>query len=168
MTDLQSLQEQIKLLQQQKDNAYNERDRCVALISHMAIALGLPVGLGFHEGPDWEDDWRTIVFVDLPSGQISWHVHEAERYLFSQLCAYHSKWDGHSTQEKYSRTLCPMLEHRTRPRRWLSDILLADFRWYRVLRGGTWYLVSDKQRGTMHWTTCPTSYSYIMAYEAHD
>lgn len=90
-------------LKEQKDAAYDERDRCVALIAFMALQLGYRVGLARHEGPDWDDDWRNIVFIDLPTGQVSWHYHDSERHLFETLPPYPGEWDGHTTPEKYAR-----------------------------------------------------------------
>lgn len=98
-----------------KNGAYNERDRCVALIARMANALGYRAGLGEHPREDvsWDHDWRTIVFVDLPAGQASWHIHDSERPLFVALDAYSGQWDGHSTEEKYRRVdLTPLINER--------------------------------------------------------
>jgi hypothetical protein len=89
----------------QKDGAYAERDQCVALIAKMALALGWPVGLGRHDEADesWDRGWLNIIFVELPTGQCSWHVHDGEMHLFENLPKYDKTWDGHSTEEKYSR-----------------------------------------------------------------
>ena len=98
-----------------KDCVYNERDRCVALIARMAEELGYRVGLGEHprEDASWDHDWRTIVFVDLPAGQVSWHVHDSERSLFAAIGEYVGQWDGHSTEEKYRRVdLTPIVNER--------------------------------------------------------
>lgn len=96
----------------QKDAAYAERNKCVALIARMAIALGLTAGLGkqhSEEDKDWEADWRNIVFVDLPSGQVSWHIHDSDLPMFEFLGQYNGVWDGHTTEEKYSLVLNPGL-----------------------------------------------------------
>lgn len=91
----------------QKDAAYAERNKCISLIARMAIALGLEAGLGKHDENDktWEADWRNIVFVDLPSGQVSWHVHNSDMPMFEFLGEYDKQWDGHTTEEKYRRVL---------------------------------------------------------------
>lgn len=86
-------------LQEARDRAYAERDRMVAALSKL-----FPAHLARHTDPDWEDDWRTIVCVHLPTGQATWHIHDSERPWFRHLwpdpdCA----WDGHSTDEKYER-----------------------------------------------------------------
>lgn len=109
VTDLNELELNALItdLVQQKDNAYAERNKCVVLIARMAIALGLNAGLGRHDEEDknWEDDWRNIVFIDLPSGQVSWHIHDSDLPMFEFLPAYEGEWDGHTTEAKYQRVL---------------------------------------------------------------
>jgi hypothetical protein len=100
---------EIQALIVQKDNAYAERDKCVSLIARMALALGYKAGIGRHVGEEWEDDWRNIVFVEIPSGQLSWHIHDSELPWFSFLPHYEKPWDGHTTEEKYQRVLEPGL-----------------------------------------------------------
>lgn len=87
------------------DIAYRERNRCVALIARMALQLGLRVGVRKHPADDkgWEPDWRTVVFIDLPTGQVSWHFHDSERGLLEGLPPYPERWDGHDTPTKYER-----------------------------------------------------------------
>lgn len=106
MTEGQMLGE-INRLRAQKDGAYSERNKCVAGLARMALALGLTAGLGRHSNLDdsWEDDWRNIVFIDLPSGQVSWHIHDSELPQFEFLPPYEKPWDGHSTEEKYQRVI---------------------------------------------------------------
>lgn len=88
-----------------KDAAYAERNQCVAMMAKMARVLGLRAGLGKHEATDanWESEWRNIVFIELPAGQCSWHIHDRELPLFSFLPSYEGTWDGHSYDEKYAR-----------------------------------------------------------------
>jgi hypothetical protein len=93
-------------LQAEKDAAYRERDRVVALVARMAISLGWRAGLRSHEpdpDPTWDEDWKNVVLIDLPSGQVSWHYHDSERPLFASLPPYPDHWDGHDTAEKYRR-----------------------------------------------------------------
>ena len=67
-----------------------------------------PSCLGRHEESDkeWDDNWRNIVYINSPNGQLSWHISEDELCLFSHL-QYdpNVQWDGHTTEEKYSRLL---------------------------------------------------------------
>jgi len=87
-------------------DVYQERDRCVAALAWLALRLGLRAGLGRHSpapDPTWDPAWLTVVYVELPEGQVSWHVHERARYLFDGLPAYDPGWDGHGVEEKYRR-----------------------------------------------------------------
>jgi hypothetical protein len=92
-------------LGKQKDAAYAERNQAVALIARMAHHFGLKVGVAQHPYDDesWERDWRTIVFIDLPTGQVSWHFHDSEKRLLIGLPGYEKEWDGHDTGSKYAR-----------------------------------------------------------------
>lgn len=93
----------------ERDDAYRERDQCVAQIAAMAVKLGYPAWISQHDAADesWDPAWRSIVFVELPTGQVSWHIHVSELHLFSFIaCSQPSReWDGHSTEEKYERLL---------------------------------------------------------------
>lgn len=100
-------------LRRQKDGAYRERDMCVALMARLAASLGYRVGMGRHEG-EWEDDWRWVVYVDLPTGQVSWHIHDSERDWFD-FPAYPGAWDGHTTEQKYERVLASAAAPDVRP-----------------------------------------------------
>lgn len=86
-----------------KNLAYSERNKMLAALCKMAIASGITAGIGQHVGEDWEDDWRNIVFIDLPSGQVSFHIHDSETPLFEFLPDYNGEWDGHDTEAKWQR-----------------------------------------------------------------
>ncbi len=88
-----------------KDAAYAERNQCVALIAKLALARGWQVWRGEHDpnAADWEADWRNIVFIELPTGQVSWHVHDSEMPNFAWIPLGSTPWDGHTTREKYDR-----------------------------------------------------------------
>lgn len=91
-----------------KDGAYAERNKLVVAFAKVVARLpGWTVGVALHPAEDkaWEDDWRTILFVDTPAGQLSWHLHDSERHLLDGLPTYEGAWDGHSTEEKYRRLL---------------------------------------------------------------
>jgi len=79
---------------------------CVALIYHMARTLGFNYGL--RQSSDFEPGWQNCVMIDLPTGQISWHIKDSEEDWFSEdrmMRAYTGEWDGHTTEEKYQRVL---------------------------------------------------------------
>jgi len=97
---------EVERLRKAKDGAYAERNQCVAFITKTAQAMRWPTWLGRHDEADttWENDWRNIVFVETPNGQLSWHIHDSEFPLFEHLPPKPGRqWDGHTTAEKYAR-----------------------------------------------------------------
>ena len=95
----QTLKEK-EALEAQKNAVYAERDQLVSLATIL-----YPSCLTRHqpEDDDWENDWRWVVIIELPTGQVSWHIHDSELPWFEHLPKDLYKWDGHSTQEKYER-----------------------------------------------------------------
>lgn len=87
------------------DAVYTERNMCVSLLAKMARALGLPAGL--RDDPEESEEFRTVCYIHLPSGQVSWHIPASERHLFDGLPPYPHAWDGHTTEEKYERVMNP-------------------------------------------------------------
>lgn len=102
----------LQKMEAQKDGAYLERNRCVALIARMAIAAGLTAGTARTAIEGWSADWHGCVYVDLPTGQTSWHFHDSQAWLFADLPAYTGTWDGHDTPEKYRRVSQAAIERR--------------------------------------------------------
>jgi len=93
-----------KAIADHANEVYNERARCLSGMARFAQEMGMPCGMGRHPDEEpWDEDWRFIVFIDLPTGQVSWHIHDSELHLFHFLPAYEGKWDGHTTREKYDR-----------------------------------------------------------------
>jgi hypothetical protein len=81
-----------------KDAAYEERNKVVAALSRV-----FPSGIARTAIEGWSDDWHGCVYIDLPTGQVSWHFHDSQAHLFAGLPAYTKPWDGHDTPEKYRR-----------------------------------------------------------------
>lgn len=81
-----------------KDAAYEERNRVVA-----ALASVFPAGIARTAIEGWSEDWHGCVYIDLPTGQASWHYHDSHAHLFAHLPPYAGIWDGHTTAEKYER-----------------------------------------------------------------
>jgi hypothetical protein len=95
---------------EQKDGAYLERNRCVALIARMAIALGHRVAVTKTAIEGWSEDWHGCIYIDLPTGQVSWHFHDSQAELFADLPRGDATWDGHDTPEKYRRVMAAFLD----------------------------------------------------------
>ncbi len=89
-----------------KSGAFTERNRLVALLARAVLTSGGKAGRRKHE-PDndqnWDAEWWTLVSIDLPTGQVSWHFHDSDAHLVADLPVYEGSWDGHSTEEKYQR-----------------------------------------------------------------
>ena len=102
------LQNALAIANEAKDGAYRERNQVVAALVRCYQALNYEVWLGRHPAEDasWEPDWRWIVFALLPTGQVSWHIHDSELPLFADLPREpYQAYDGHTTEQKYKRVL---------------------------------------------------------------
>lgn len=120
MTDQKELDllRQIAEEKEKRDQAYLERNELVCALSKI-----FPAWLERHpEHEEWEDDWRWIVFIDIPAkffpdpnisavhdavwrGQLTWHIHDSELNKFNHLDRKLglNSWDGHDSVEKYRR-----------------------------------------------------------------
>jgi hypothetical protein len=95
------LRKQLGEVEKQKNAAYSERNSLVCFMSKIFKA-----SLELHPDVDmeWENDWRWIVFIDLPTGQATWRIHDSELSSFDHLPRNAGRvWDGHTTEEKYVR-----------------------------------------------------------------
>lgn len=106
------LQARVERLEDEKNTAYAERQKMVH-----ALTFIFPSHMKRHPEADteWEDDWRNIVCIHGPAGQMTWHIHNSEAQMFGHLnrkpdpfadCEY----DGHTTPEKYDRLLESVLQ----------------------------------------------------------
>lgn len=87
------------------DAVYLERNQVVAALAACAQRLGWRAGVALTDIPGWEADWRHCVYIDLPTGQVSWHFHDSQAALFAFLPPYDGTYDGHGTEEKYDRVV---------------------------------------------------------------
>jgi len=94
------------------DAVYDERNRCVAAMASMAQRLGWPTWRGTHEpegDPNWDAEWLNVIYIQLPTGQVSWHIHDRDLPQFAHVptafsrATFSKKWDGHTTEQKYER-----------------------------------------------------------------
>lgn len=99
----EALREGLLDMEKRKDAAYEERNRVVAALARMALAMGYKAGVRRSPVDGWTPDWDGCVYIDIPTGQCSWHYHDSHANLFAGLPAYTKPWDGHDTPEKYRR-----------------------------------------------------------------
>lgn len=70
---------------------YSER---MMVVRMLAVMSGCKYGIGKDDNTEWEDAWRNVVYIDLPQGQVSWHIAAADMHLFADFPPYEGKWDG--------------------------------------------------------------------------
>lgn len=96
--------QQVLNLTKEKDGAYDERNRVVALVAAMAMKDGWTVCQTRTSIPGWDPEWENCVYIDSPEGQLSWHFHDRHAHLFEHVPKVAShEWDGHTTDVKYQR-----------------------------------------------------------------
>jgi hypothetical protein len=78
------------LLQAIKESDLDYERRFGLVLEAMVIAMKHGYKVGFTSDPI-ELDW-PVAFIELPQGQLSWHLPRHER-----------DWDGHTTAEKFAR-----------------------------------------------------------------
>jgi len=82
-----------------RDAAYAERNKLVCALSKI-----WPSHLAAHGGAEpWDSQWIYIVCIHSPVGQLTWHIHNSEFSKFEHLKLESNHWDGHTTEEKYTR-----------------------------------------------------------------
>jgi hypothetical protein len=74
---------------------YARRNDLVWQALTQARDAGLPAGVGL----DPADPHPVVVYLELPTGQVSWHLPDDGRHHGQP--AYAGEWDGHTTAEKY-------------------------------------------------------------------
>ena len=79
--------------------AYYDRNQTVMPAAQLAMKLGYTTGV---KADATEPGW-TLLYIDLPTGQISWHIPDDEMLGDWQL--YAGTWDGHSVEEKRRRII---------------------------------------------------------------
>jgi hypothetical protein len=78
-----------------RDAAYAQRNMLVGALSKL-----FPAWLRVDAS---NLDW-PVVMIQLPTGQVSWHITEQERYsVFAHLEPGDTAWDGHDDVEKWRR-----------------------------------------------------------------
>jgi len=80
------------------EQGYFERNAVVA-----ALARLFPSGLARTDIPGWEPEWHGCVYIDLPTGQVSFHYHDRDGHLFKGLPPYNKPWDGHDKATALAR-----------------------------------------------------------------
>jgi hypothetical protein len=78
------------------EDVYADRNRLVQLAARLAEMLGYEVRWGDDPAsPGW-----PVLYIELPTGQVSWHIPRASCLL---RAGTRGKWDGHDSEEKTRR-----------------------------------------------------------------
>lgn len=85
-------------LNSMKNSAYSERNHLVAILARL-----YPSGLRPTYIEDWDPAWNNCVYIELPTGQVSFHYHDSEAYLFEGLPVYSEPYDGHTKHQAMKR-----------------------------------------------------------------
>jgi hypothetical protein len=95
-------QGQINDLTTERDGAYRERARLIALLAAMTPKAVITPAEDTDE-PGWQ-----IIYLLIGGRQASWHIAPRDADLFEHVKHVNSMdpltiWDGHTTEEKYAR-----------------------------------------------------------------
>ena len=77
------------------DETCLDRNLAVQVLAFLASRNGYRVGIRKRN-----DEW-PILYVDLPTGQVSWHIPKGE--VAAYFPDYPGEWDGHNVAEKRER-----------------------------------------------------------------
>lgn len=75
---------------------WERRNQLVMRVARAATLLGWPVGAGYDSALP---EYPGVIIVDLPTGQVSWHVPDVPR----RMPEHPSGWDGHTREDKAER-----------------------------------------------------------------
>ena len=89
LEDAQLLADYLRDIEEwEKEKNYDDRNEDIYQALSVAARLRYPCGVRIDPTqPEW-----PVVYIELPDGQISWHLPQHTR-----------EWDKHNTEEKYRR-----------------------------------------------------------------
>lgn len=88
-------------LWREKDQAYLDRNMVLVLVAYL-VSYHTEWDAWYAKDLAGEDGFRTVLFLDLPTGQVSWHVPDDLVPLLPAIVG-ENEWDGHTTREKHAR-----------------------------------------------------------------
>jgi hypothetical protein len=81
-------------MEERTQRAYTERTIVAVALAKFALSQGFKAGTGLDDNIEWDDDWRVVLYVNTPAGQMSWHIAPDDQHMLEGLPAYDGKWDG--------------------------------------------------------------------------
>ena len=100
------------------DSQMNQRNKLVAVLAGLFPSWQLRTDI---EG--WDDEWHGCIYIQLPSGQVSFHFHDSQRDLFCHVIPADKMdeapppYDGHDDETKWARVATVA---------WIAGDMLAD------------------------------------------
>lgn len=85
----------------EKELAYWERNQLVLYLSKL-----YPSWIEKHppEDPEWEDEFRNLIFIQFPEGIFSWQVNDLEMKYFKNISFRENlSQEADSEEEKYEK-----------------------------------------------------------------
>jgi hypothetical protein len=76
------------------NQAYSQRAYAAACMARMALSLGYKAGIGRDAIESNDPEWRVILYIDTPNGQVSWHIAPQDQWILDGLPQYDAPWDG--------------------------------------------------------------------------
>lgn len=92
--------EKIGRLEKTVDAAYYERNVLVSVLSKLYVSYQHPT-----EIDGWEKEWHNCVYIELPTGQVSYHYHDRDAELFAHVERHPVLWDQHTKDDVHARWL---------------------------------------------------------------
>ena len=93
-----------KLMSNSEEEAYYDRNQLAMLCAKMARMLNWRVRVNT-EDVDW-----PVILIQIPKGQISYHIPREEMRGEYGVDWTHDEWDGHNLEEKRERIEAYLLE----------------------------------------------------------
>lgn len=90
LNELNWLRAEKDRLIEQMNQVYRERTACAAALARNVILNGGTAGVGY----DKDSGNLFVLYIDTPSGQVSYHVNVDNAWMLKGLPPYEGKWDG--------------------------------------------------------------------------
>lgn len=91
---IEELNDEIYMQKDRINSAYTQRAIAAIAFAHTVLSLGGTAGIGRDGREDQPDEWRVVLYVDTPAGQMSWHIAPADQAMLEGLPQYTGTWDG--------------------------------------------------------------------------
>jgi len=92
--DLQTANGRAESAEKHLNTAYSQRAIAAISLAHTVLHYGGTAGIGYDNREDQPSNWRVVLYVDTPAGQLSWHIAPDDQPMLEGLPDYSGKWDG--------------------------------------------------------------------------